>query len=279
MNDARRTPINDRVIAADLSPDMAEGRETVSGLPRQIAVPVANLLRHPDGPRDRQLVWGEDVLVFETRNGWSFVQAVKDRYVGYVQDTALGAASNSTHWVSAPATHLYEAADFKSPDLAALSFGSRVRVNQGQGKFSETLAGHIPTEHLSPLPARRPDPVEVAELFLGTPYLWGGNSRWGIDCSGLVQAACLACGVTCPGDSDQQESELGTVLPDGTPPQRGDLLFWKGHVAWLCDEQTLIHANVHHMAVALEPLGSAIERIKAQGDGPVTAHKRLTEIE
>jgi cell wall-associated NlpC family hydrolase len=117
--------------------------------------------------------------------------------------------------------------------------------------------------------------VAVAELFLGTPYLWGGNSRWGLDCSGLVQAGLLACGLACPGDSGDQERELGTAPPEGTPAQRGDLLFWRGHVAWVSGDNMLLHANAHHMAVVFEPMDQAIARIEAQGDGPVTAHKRL----
>ncbi|MGB1209466.1 MAG: C40 family peptidase, partial [Paracoccaceae bacterium] len=143
-----------------------------------------------------------------------------------------------------------------------------------EGRFAQTSLGHIPTQHLAPLPHAFPDPAAVAELFLGTPYLWGGNSRWGIDCSGLVQAAFLACGIPCPGDSDQQQAALGPRLPPQTPKQRGDLLFWRGHVAWVVDAQTLLHANAHHMAVAHEPIETAILRIAAQGDGPMTAHIR-----
>ena len=119
------------------------------------------------------------------------------------------------------------------------------------------------------------DPVAVAELFLGTHYLWGGNSRFGVDCSGLVQAGLLACGIACPGDSGDQERALGEDLPEDTPAKRGDLLFWKGHVAWVAGENLLLHANAYHMAVAFEPMDKAIARIISQGDGPVTSHKRL----
>ena len=135
--------------------------------------------------------------------------------------------------------------------------------------------GYVPQVHLSKIGALLPDPVSVAELFIGTPYLWGGNSRLGIDCSGLVQAALLAGGMPCPGDSDQQMAALGTLLAPGTAPQRGDLLFWKGHVAMVVDAKTIIHATGHPMAVVFEPLESAIDRIKAQEGLGVSAHKRL----
>ncbi|MBY6135886.1 C40 family peptidase [Nocardioides marinus] len=273
MPDRRRTPVNGRVAAASLA-EVPAGLTRVEGSPARVSQPVVDLLRAPEGPRDRQLIYGEPVTVFETRDGWAFVQAAKDGYVGYLPQSALGAAFEASHWVSAAATHVYTADDFKSPETCALSHGSRVQVLGGSGRFVETNLGFLPARHLSPLGAHMTDPVAVAELFLGTPYLWGGNSRFGIDCSGLVQAALLACGIPCPGDSDMQEAELGTSIPGGDH-QRGDLLFWKGHVAMVRDAQTLIHANAHDMAVAVEPIAAAITRIEEQGDGPVTAHKRL----
>lgn len=274
-SDSRRTPMNARVVAAAFA-DVAEGRDVVSGTPARVSVPVADLRRAPDGARDRQLLFGDAVTVFETRAGWSFVQAAKDGYVGYLEVTQLtDGPDQATHWVSAPASHAYRQADFKSPDRMALSFGSRVQVQTWGDRFAETEQGFIPTPHLRALGETAADPVAVAETFLGTPYLWGGNSRWGIDCSGLVQASFLSAGLPCPGDSDQQEAEIGMLCEATEPYQRGDLLFWKGHVALVVSADQLIHANAHHMAVAFEGIETAVCRIFEQGDGPVTSHKRL----
>lgn len=273
MTDRRRLPMNARVAAAHLK-DAPEDLRKVTGTAARIGVPVADLLRAPDGARDRQLVYGEPVTVYEDQCGWSFLQAAKDGYTGYVPSASLTAPFEATHWVSAPATHAYSADDFKSPETHALSHGSRVQVLGGTGRFLQTNLGFIPARHLAPLGVHPGDPAAVADLFLGTPYLWGGNSRFGIDCSGLVQAALLACGTPCPGDSDMQEAELGSPAP-AADYRRGDLLFWRGHVAMVRDADTLIHANAHDMAVAIEPIAAAIARIAAQGDGPVTAHKRL----
>ena len=275
MSDRRRTPANARVALASLRGTLT-GVAFTKGSPAQIAVPVADLCAAPEGPRDRQCLYGETVTVIETRSGWSFVQCSRDGYVGYLPDTVLAPARTPTHWLSAPASHLYEAPDFKSRDRAALSFASRLTVTGTAGRFLETPGGFLPAVHARPLSETASDPAAMAELFLGTPYLWGGNSRFGIDCSGLVQAALTACALPCPGDSDMQEAETGTALPTGTPPRRNDLLFWKGHVALVVDDTTLIHANAYHMAVAFEDIATAITRIADQGDGPVTAHKRLS---
>ncbi|WP_170411034.1 C40 family peptidase [Ruegeria atlantica] len=242
---------------------------------KRIIKPVVDLLRNPDGPRDRQLLFGDEVDVFETSDGWARVTAKKDGYPGWVSSDQLGPETAGTHWVTAPATHAYEQPDMKSPDRATLSFGSKLNVLSEHGKFLETELGFIPAIHAKLSETRLTDPVAVAELFLGTPYLWGGNSRFGIDCSGLVQAGLLACGTPCPGDSGDQERELGKPLPAGTEPKRGDLLFWKGHVAWIYGENMLLHANAYHMDVTFEPMDQAITRILEQGDGPVTSHKRL----
>lgn len=274
MTDPRRMPVNARVAAADW-PDIPEGVRPVKGMARQVALPVVDLLRTPGGPRDRQLLLGEQVTVLETHQGWSFVRAEKDGYVGYLFDTALAKPAETTHVVSVRASHLHSAADFKSQEGFALSFGSRIRALSVTDKWVETSDGFVPRVHLRESGHRFEDPLVVASLFRGTPYLWGGNSTFGVDCSGLVQAALLACGIPCPGDSDMQAEEVGEALPAGMPFQRGDLLFWKGHVALVENPDVLLHANAHHMAVAREPLPQAIERIAAQGDGPVTAHRRV----
>ena len=273
MSDRRPPPARARV-ATPHSAETPTGAGGGRGATRRIAFPVVDLLREPGGARDRQLLFGEAVTVLEARGDWAFVQAARDGYVGHLRGEALAPARTATHWVAAPATHVYGEPDMKSPERMALSFGSRLTVSGERDGFAETPEGFVPRVHLRAAGDRLSDPVAVAELFLGTPYLWGGNSRWGIDCSGLVQTAMLACGIPCPGDSDRQAAELGAPLPPGTPPRRGDLLFWKGHVALVVDAARLIHANAHHMAVVQEPLRAAIDRIAARGGGPVTAHRR-----
>ncbi|MBT0957395.1 C40 family peptidase [Alphaproteobacteria bacterium KMM 3653] len=275
MPDRRLNPSNGRVAPEALR-GLVEADAFVTPVPRRVSIPVVDLCARPSGPRDRQLLWGTLLHVLEERDGWAFVQNPADAYVGYVPMGALGPDDLPNYQVSAPASHLYPAPDFKTKERASLSFGSQVRVIADTGRFSETPQGFIPRTHLRPIASPFADPVTVAQLFFGTPYLWGGNSATGIDCSGLVQIACHACAIPCPADSDLQQAALGTALPDDTAPERGDLMFWKGHVAWVVDADTIIHANAHHMAVAYEPIRNARLRIEAQGDGPVTAHKRLS---
>jgi cell wall-associated NlpC family hydrolase len=269
--DRRLTAANGRVAALELA-GLVEAEAYVPGHPARVIRPVADLMTAPGGTRDRQMLFGAAVTVYEEREGWAFLARALDGYVGYVPAAALGAALAATHHVAVPATHIYRDENFRSPDLAHLSFGAQVHVVHECRRFWQTPDGFIPKTHLWPVGKRFSDPVTVAQMHFGVPYLWGGNSVLGIDCSGLVQAALAACGIPCPGDSDLQRS-LGA---DATgPARRGDLWFWKGHVAIVVDEATLIHANAHHMAVAYEPLTHAELRISAQGDGPVIARRRL----
>ncbi len=276
MSDRRLTPANGRVAALRLKGTVEAGRFT-EGEAASIAVPVVDILRDPGGARERQLLWGDAVTVYERRDGWAFVEAAKDGYCGYLAEGALGPVIEPTHIVGVPATHLYPEPATRSRALEHLSFGARLRVVSAEGKFYETAEGHfVPRPHLRPANKPFTDPATVAQLFFGVPYLWGGNSVLGIDCSGLVQAALLAGHVPCPGDSDLQEQALGQPLAEGEPLQRGDLIFWKGHVAMAVDEATLIHANGHTMSVAYEGAADCIARIEAQGEGMPTARRRLT---
>lgn len=246
-----------------------------------VNVTVTDLCKSPGGARDRQLVFGEEFYFLEIYEGWVFGTTLRDHpdfYVGYVYVNDLDMTPRSlTHWVNTRATHIYPRSDFKDRELASLSFGSKLQVLGGVNRFYQTPQGYVPRAHVVELVDLFVDPVSVAELLLGTPYLWGGNSAFGIDCSGLVQGACRACGIPCPADSDQQEAELGQTLAEDAPLRRGDVIFWKGHVGWIAGDNLLLHANAYHMAVTYEPLDAAIARIAAQGDGPVTRRARLEE--
>lgn len=243
---------------------------------RQVRVAVADIRDRPGGARQRQLLYGEPVQPLETLGDHVRIRARRDGYEGVMARADLGPPMAATHRVTVPATHLYTRPDIKLPEATGLSFGSLLTVLDRDGPFCRTHTGHfVPAAHVNKAGRRFADPVAVAELFLGTPYLWGGNSRNGIDCSGLVQAACLACGVACPGDSGDQAAELGQPLDPGAPLRRGDLLFWKGHVAWVAEPGTLLHATAAYMSVVYEPREAAEQRILDQGEGPVTARRRV----
>jgi cell wall-associated NlpC family hydrolase len=166
-------------------------------------------------------------------------------------------------------TLVFPGPSIKLPPIETLPFGARVAVARTEDEFAVTAAGsHLPARHLVPISAKAPDFVAVAELFLGTPYLWGGKTSFGIDCSGLVQVALTAAGISCPRDSDMQERALGKPfhwIGDISTLLKGDLIFWPGHVAIVRDDATVIHANAFHMAVAIEPIAEAITRIRAAG--------------
>jgi len=272
VTDRRLTPANGRAALASLR-GTVDALHFVDGEPARVAVPLADLNRAPDGPRDRQLLLGDGVTVIDRHQSWAFVQARKDGYCGYVPEAALGAAQAPTHRVIAPATHLYPEPKVQAHELCALSFGSLLTVTGTAERFAETPDGFVPLLHLRELADPLTDPVAVAALFLGTPYLWGGNSRAGIDCSGLVQAALLACGKDCPGDSDLQAQSVGRLLQPDEALQPGDLIFWIGHVAMVADAGRIIHATGHRMAVVFEDMAAAVARIAAAGQ-PVLARRR-----
>lgn len=266
--DPRATPATDRVALSRLR-GVLDRPEYTDGTPARVAVPLTDLNRTPSGTRERQLLHGTGVTVIETRDGWSFVED-ENGYCGWVAADALGPMQAPTHRVAVPATQIYPSPDFKQRATATLSLGARVTVLDSEGRWARIAQGYIPAAHLDAAPA--PDPVAVAALLLGTPYVWGGNSRDGIDCSGLVQLSLNAAGIACPGDSDQQQALGGAA--EGAY-QRGDLLFWPGHVAMAMNDTDMIHATAYGMTVRIEPIQTAIARIEAAGDGPLTAVRRL----
>jgi cell wall-associated NlpC family hydrolase len=271
------TPANGHAAAHELR-GVVEAARYVKGTVRSVQQPIVNIADAPRGDRTSQLLFGEAFRVIDERDGYAFGQALRDGYCGYVLSGALAREEAPTHWVAAPATHLYPKPRLKAPPEVSLFFGSQVRVVSEAEGFLKIGTGHfIPRGHLQPIRARFGDWVGVADMFLGTPYLWGGSSRWGIDCSGLVQAALLACGIDCPRDSDQQRA-VGRELAPGEPLRRGDLVFWQGHVGLMSDGETLLHANAFHMAVAYEPLAEAEARIaagaQAAGSGEIAMRRR-----
>lgn len=267
--DRRLTPATERV-ALDSLRGRIERPSFTPGQPARLAVPLADLMDAPQGRRDRQLNFGADVTVIDRQGDWAFVQAALDGYCGWLRSAALtDTLPPITHRVSAPATHVYPASDMKRHQMHALSIGARLSVEGFEGRFARlATGGYVPAQHVADGPAA--DPVAVAETLLGTPYLWGGNSDWGIDCSGLVQAALGACGIACPGDSDLQRA----AFPETTRIARGDLLFWPGHVAMAESADSMIHATAWQMAVIREPIASAMTRIEAAGDGPFLGARR-----
>ncbi|CAM3200388.1 NlpC/P60 family protein [Paracoccus nototheniae] len=269
--DSRLTPATDRVALQSLRGQLDRPAFT-PGRPARLAVPLADLLNAPDGRRDRQINFGADLTVIEDRGAMSFVQAALDGYCGWLPGAALSFdLPPLTHRVTAPATHLYPGPDMKLAQTAALSIGARLSVTGTEGNFARLASGDcVPLPHIGDTPA--PDPAAVAETLLGTPYLWGGNSRAGIDCSGLVQAALTASGIPCPGDSDLQRA----AFPATEAIRRGDLMFWPGHVAMALSPDIMIHATAWTMSVITEPIPQALARIDAAGDGPFLGARRPT---
>jgi cell wall-associated NlpC family hydrolase len=240
---------------------------------REVVDPQAPVRRSPspEAALDTEALKGERIAVYETTpEGWCRGTLEADGYAGWLPANALAAPGPAaTHKVVVPRTLVFPGPSIKLPPIEGLSLGCRLAIARLEEPFAITHSGgYIPARHMAPIDAVAPDLVAVAEQFLHAPYLWGGKTSLGLDCSGLVQLALTACGVPCPRDSNMQEAALGVPLPPAralTELRRGDLLFWKGHVAIARGRDTLIHANAFHMAVATEPIGEAIARIAAAG--------------
>jgi len=264
----------------DLAASWLKGRidalEYAEGEAATVIASCASLRAEPsdDAPQDSELLFGETVAVYERVDGWAWVQADNDRYVGYVHEDVLDDIPEADARVIVPAAPLLTAPDVKSPLQGLMPMGAQFTRGETVGDYVEFGEGaFVYAAHVAPLDFRAPDFVAVAERFLNAPYVWGGKSVSGIDCSGLVQVALQAAGMECPRDTDMQAGGLGrdVALAD---VRRGDLVFWKGHVGVMLDSARLLHANAFHMMVAAEPLAEAIARIEKSA-GPVTAIKRV----
>lgn len=276
--DVRITPWRDGV--ADRSLEGAVPAEVyLDPKPRGCLAPATGIHRAPDAASEQmdQLLFGEifDVLEDEAA-GWVWGQARRDGYVGFVQAAALGEPGPMpTHRISALRTYAFAEPSIKSRAGGPYSMGAFVTVEAEEGRMRRLAgAGWVPVEHLAPIGVFETDPVAVAERFLGAPYLWGGRESLGLDCSALVQQALMACGRACPRDTDQQ-AQLGQAATREAFG-RGDLVFWKGHVAMGYGEGRIIHANGHHMMVAIEDLDGAISRIAEAGYGEPTGYRRIS---
>jgi cell wall-associated NlpC family hydrolase len=241
------------------------------------ALPAAAIRGAPDANAEQvdQLLFGERFEVLEEEGPWLFGQAARDGYVGFVEAAALGPAGPApTHRVAAIRTYAFAEASIKSRASGPFSINSLVAVEAIEGKLAKAVgAGWMTAAHLSPIGEFEDDWAAVAERFVGAPYLWGGRESLGLDCSGLVQQALFACGRACPRDTDQQQALGAPIQPSAFG--RGDLVFWKGHVAMGIGEGRIVHANAHHMATAIEPLDEAVARIAAAAGGEPTAWRRL----
>lgn len=308
MSDPRLTPVNDRVAHVSLR-HLYPDHQAVKGVWMRVTAPVADLRMSPEGPRARQMLAGARFLTLDHAGDWVFGQSGRDGYVGWVLAATLGPDQAVSHRVRALSTHVYPAPDLKAEPVSWLPCGALVAVtpelptpappaksdatraimaglggaafaaygaqSAAQGFAALTGGGFVPWPHLAALDQPAADWVAEALRFVGMPYLWGGNSPAGIDCSGLVQVASWACGLVCPGDSDMQRAAMGEAVDTSGPPIRSDLVFWDGHVGLCAGQDQIVHANAYHMAVTVDGFAATCARIAAMGGGPVRAIRRL----
>jgi cell wall-associated NlpC family hydrolase len=280
MDDPRLTPARPDLAAKYLEGKIVAARFVV-GKEFEIVDTLAPLREGPSSAATllTEALKGERVTIYD-RNGDGFAwgQLSSDGYVGWLPDSALAKpAGKPTHWITSLRTFAFPGPSIKLPPADTLVMGAMVTVVREDGPFAVTRDGwYLPRQHVGGIGLHENDFVAVAERFVGTPYLWGGKSSFGIDCSGLVQVSLNAAGTGCPRDSDMQQDGLGRALDPAESKRlrRGDLIFWKGHVAIVRDADSIVHANAHHMATVVEDTTEAIARIKEAGS-EITAIKRL----
>lgn len=272
MADRRVTPARPDLAAAHLKGKVDASR-FVEGEKFAIGAGRASLRTRPagDASQDSELLFGEVFTVYDRGHGWAWGQAANDLYVGYVRESALADTFTAEAKVSALMAPVFSSADLKTPVRDLLPMNAVLPVVAREGDYVNIGAGFVHQRHL--LPETEKDFVAIAERFAGVPYVWGGKTAAGLDCSGLIQTALQAVGKAAPRDTDMMEKALGEGIALGAV-RRGDLIFWKGHMGVMLDEKRLLHANAFHMAVVSEPLAEAIARIDAVA-GPVTSVRRL----
>jgi cell wall-associated NlpC family hydrolase len=263
LPDPRTNPYRPDLAAAHLE-GVVVAERFIEGVPCQLRTGFATVKAAPDfeARQTTQALFGETVTVYEEHDGWVWGQIETDGYVGYLRlDTLWGETPEPTHRVSAIRTFLFPEPDLKSPTLDVLSLTSRVAVVGETNGFAELeQGGWVFMKHLAELEDVVPDFAATAGRLIGVPYLWGGKTSMGLDCSGLVQIALDAAGLSVPRDSDQQAKAIGEAVADFGDLRRGDIVFFPGHVGIMTGPERLLHANAFHMMVTEEPLADMVAR-------------------